>query len=145
MTSKSKKLLTVVALLAVGVAGNLFYQRHDSQLRDVARTSVDWPSVSGMVTHSELEAQRSPVAGDKKIDFDIKVFYEYVIDNHLYRNDVVRFDQWRLSNNRKELLVSTYPVGKRVEVFYNPDDPDQAVLVRGSYDPPLLSNHEERP
>lgn len=133
MGKNSKALLAIAAIVALATAGNALYQRYDSHQRDLSRASALWPSVSGLITHSGLEARRSNTRSDKSTDFVVEVTYEYVVDNQLYRNDVVRFDQASLPNDRKELLVGAYPVGKRVDVFYNPDNPDQSVLVRGSY------------
>lgn len=118
---------------AVSAAGYYFYQHYDRNMSAVANASMTWPQVSGLVTHSDLEYRRRESASAKQTDYRVAVSYEYVVDDQVYRNDVVRFDQQMLSNARKETLVSSYPVGKRVDVFYNPEDPGQSVLVRGSY------------
>ncbi|MDJ0699185.1 MAG: DUF3592 domain-containing protein [Woeseiaceae bacterium] len=133
----NRNLRTILAIVASGVfaaGGNVLYQRYDRDLTELARASTDWPSVPGLVNHSELEFQRKNTGAGKKTDYRVEIVYEYVVDDQLYRNNVVRFDQGELTSKRKELLVSSYPVGRRVEVFYNPDDPDQSVLVRGSYE-----------
>ncbi len=134
MNRNLKTMLAIVASGTIAAGGNLIYQRYDRDLTELARASSDWPSVPGLVNHSELEYRRKNVGAAKRTDYRVEVVYEYVVDDQLYRNDVVRFDQSNLTSKRKELLVSSYPVGRRVEVFYNPDDPDQSVLVRGSYE-----------
>lgn len=133
MGNNIKAVLFLLLLAAITVAGNVLYQRYDDRMRKLAASSVDWPAVPGLITHSELEARRNKVGTGKKTRYTINIVYEFVVNDKVFHNDVVRFDQGSLSTNRKQLLVSAYPVGKRVEVFYNPDDPDQSVLVRGSH------------
>lgn len=133
MNRNLRTTLTILALGAAAASGNLLYQRYHANLDELSRDSNDWPSVPGLVTRSGLESHRNHVGARKRTEFDVDVSYEYVVGDTVYRNDVVRFDQGELSTNRKELLVSSYPVGRRVEVFYDPDEPDQSVLVRGPY------------
>lgn len=133
MNRNFKSILAIVALGVIAAAGNVLYQRYDRDLNELSRASIDWPSVPGLVNRSELEFHRNNVGTGKKTNYRVEIIYEYVVDDQLYRNDVVRFDQGELSTESKQLLVSTYPVGRRVEVFYDPDDPGQSVLVRGPY------------
>lgn len=128
---KTAAVLVSIALLAAG--GNVLYQRYATQVATLSEESVDWPVAPGLVTHSELEFRRNAIGAGPKTNYDVRVRYEYVVDGQLYSNDVVRFDQDMLGNERKRLLVSEYPVGKRVDVYYNADNPGVAVLVRGSF------------
>lgn len=133
--SKNLKLgLAILIFSSAAAGGNVLYQVHDKNPSELAKASINWPSVSGIVNRSELEFHRDEIGADRKTDLRIFVTYEYVVEDRLYRNDVVRFDQGKLPGVRKELLVSAYSAGQRVNVFYNPDDPDQSVLVRGSYE-----------
>ena len=127
---KTAATVVLVALLAAG--GNVLFQRYATHVDALSDASLDWPAASGLVTHSELEYRRNEIGTGEKTNYDAMVRYEYVIDDQLYSNDVVRFDQGMLSNDRKRLLVSEHPIGKRVAVYYNPDDPGQSVLVRGT-------------
>jgi hypothetical protein len=133
MNRNPGKILAILALAAVVAGGNVIYQRYDTNLHELSRASSDWPAVRGLVTVSNLEFRRNNAGAANGTEFDVDVTYEYAVDERVYRNDVVRFDQDELTNDRKELLVSAYPVGRRVDVFYDPDDPDRSVLVRGSY------------
>lgn len=133
MANNLKSVATVAALGVLSAGGYYLFQQYDRELSDVAEASMNWPQVPGLVVQSNLEYRRRESVNSRKTDFRIEVSYEYVVDDRVYENDVVRFDQRNLSNADKELLVSAYPVGKRVDVFYNPDHPGQAVLERGSY------------
>ena len=100
----------------------------------VASESHEWPSVLGVVMRSDLEARQRKRPGQPHMtQHYVRVTYEYIIDEARYENDVVRFDQASLTRTQKERLVSAHPVGRPVEVFYNPTKPGQSVLVPGSY------------
>lgn len=128
---------TIIILLVIALIGGVIavlYVRHYERMTIVARESLEWPSVTGLVTHSNLET-RLRKTGSKKNQSQhwVEVRYEYVVDGERYENDVVRFNQHSLSRSEKARLVSDHPVGRRVEVFYDPSDPDESVLVRGSW------------
>lgn len=134
MKPKTTKLLQLIAMAAVAGGGHVLYQHFDANQADLARASMDWRSVPGLVTRSNLESRRNRIGARKTADFDVEVDYEYVVGETVYRNDVVRFDQGQLSTGEKKRLVGTYPPGRRIEVFYDPENPGRSVLVRGSYE-----------
>ncbi len=122
----------VAAALALG--GSYVYDRYNSEMTAVAADSYDWPSVLGVVTSSDFETRHRKRPGQPHMaQHYVRVTYEYIIDEARYENDVVRFDQASLTRTQKERLVSAHPVGRPVEVFYNPTKPGQSVLVPGSY------------
>jgi hypothetical protein len=133
MPDALKNIIVILVLGGLLVGGLYLYQRHDQHMQTVSAESLGWPSVSGLVTHSSLETTRKQSGGAKTTQHRVDVIYEYVVDDHVYRNDVVRFDQGQLSTRNKERLVSTHPVGMTVQVFYDPASPGRSVLVRGSY------------
>mgnify|MGYP000023547280 CR=1 FL=1 len=134
MSNSAKNFIVVIAVVVLTVGGAYLYGRYDKHMTAVSRESLEWPSVAGLVTHSNLEVHRSNVgAQSNKLRHRVDVEYEYVVDGRRYENDVVRFNQNNLSRKDKERLVSAHPVGRQVEVFYNPSDPAESVLVRGSY------------
>lgn len=133
MHSGRKNIVILLVIAGLTGGGAWLYARHDEQMTSVSRASAGWPSVDGLVTHSNLEAYRSNVGTNRKTRWRLEITYEYVIGNVVFENDVVRFDQDELSTSDKKDLVSAYPVGRKVQVFYNPERPKQSVLVRGSW------------
>lgn len=133
MPGALKNIVTVLVVGGLLVGGLYVYQRHDQHMQKVSADSLNWPSVSGLVTRSNLETTRKRTGNTKTTQHRVEVIYEYVVNDRVYRNDVVRFDQSKLSTKDKERLVSTHPVGMTVQVFYSPESPGQSVLVRGSY------------
>lgn len=135
MATLAKNTIALVLVAAVGAGGYLACGSHASDMQTLSEASLDWPVVPGLVTRSTLEHRHQRSPGPDTRDSRVEVSYEYVVDGTVYRNDRVRFDQQMLSDGRKEALVNAHPAGKPVEVFYDPDDPDQSVLVRGSWAP----------
>jgi hypothetical protein len=134
MSDGAKNTIVILAVLALAAGIVYLYGRYDEHMNALSRQSLEWPSVSGRVTRSNLDSYRVKVGSERhKTRYRVEVRYEYVVDNHRYQNDVVRFNQNNLTRKEKAEIVSTHPVGRHVEVFYNPDDPDESVLARGSY------------
>ena len=128
---------TAVAFLllgAISAGGYFLFQQYDRDVSALATASISWPRVAGLVTSSDLEYWRAKAGNSEgATEARVRVSYEYVVDGQLYENDVVRFDQQMLSREQKEILIGLYPAGKRVDVFYDPDDPALSVLVPGSW------------
>ena len=95
-----------------------------------ARQSAVWPQAQGIITTSHVEARYSQHFREN--------FYYGVIE-YDYRIAAARFHGARLSFNKVHpsteqswrLIVDSYPVGKRVTVYYDPRDPAFAVLEPG--------------
>lgn len=128
-----KTAILLLAVTALAAGGSYFYSHNDQHKTEVAIDSQDWPSVSGLVTYSNLEARGKKMGRQLTTDFRVQVGYEYVVDGNRFENDVVQFNQNDLTTAEKELIVSTHPKGRQVEVFYDPDAPERSVLVRGSW------------
>ena len=87
-----------------------------------------WPSVRGIVKESSVEENWQSEGGTV---YRPKIVYSYRVNDCEYESD--RSFSWIRSGWRKRAakIVERYPQGGNVEVFFNPDDPSQAVLERG--------------
>lgn len=120
-----------LAAIAIGVG--LFFFFRD---RNLAKESNNWPSVEGIIVQSEVDEWRKR---NKKSKFpkyittyDPEIRYEYEIDGKSYTNSKIDFrshDRYR--SNYAKGIVAKYPVGKKVEVFYDPSSPVRSVLETG--------------
>jgi hypothetical protein len=128
-----KTIVTLLAVMLIAVGAGYLYSRYDQHMSEVAADSLHWPSVTGLVTRSNLEARKKKVGRQSTTDFRVEIDYEYIVDGERFENDIVQFNQDNLSTKEKELLVSTHPAGRQVTVFYNPGKPQQSVLVQGSW------------
>ena len=128
-----KTLFTAFIILSLSAAGNHLFVHHNERMKALSNESLHWPSVTGLVTYSGLESRQRKISSQRQMDYRMEISYEYIVDDERFENDVVRFNQRNLSRPEKELLVSTHPKGRQVKVFYNPEKPQQSVLVRGSW------------
>ena len=96
-----------------------------------AKQSKDWMTAPGKVVYSDVDVQYSSDSdGDSSTTYGAKVVYEYDVVGIHYEKDRIAFNAGVRSNNYKKhaAIAANYPVGKAVTVYFNPDDPDDAVL-----------------
>lgn len=92
------------------------------------KASQAWPSTTGRVLFSSVEQRRRR----KKRDFYCpKVRYEYTVSGKQYQGGALSFGQMVLSDyDAAAQKAAQYPVGSMVQVYYNPENPADAVLER---------------
>ena len=94
-----------------------------------ARASSTWPTVEGQVTRSEVTTSTDSDGDDS---YSPEVTYEYLVDDQAYENTTIKFGENSYSSRRRaQEIAATYPVGKQVDVFYDPKAPGRSVLEPG--------------
>jgi hypothetical protein len=85
-----------------------------------------WPTTTGRVLHSQVEYRRSHRSGS----YYPAVLYEYQVMGQRYQSTTLSPGlEYGLSfRGRVQARVDKYPAGSMVTVYYNPDNPAQAVL-----------------
>lgn len=92
-----------------------------------ARASGLWPSTPGKVTSSQLMVG----GGRSKRWYKAQVVYLFSVNGRDYTSERVFFGDSRSNRSGKQqAVVDRYREGAEVEVFYNPQQPEQAVLER---------------
>ena len=124
-----EKMALAVLFLAVGIVIAAFsYNGYRTSM-----ASKSWPSVIGSIIQSEIEKQTSTSGEGTTKKTTVKEYpkiaYQYHIDGQRYKSAKISFLS---SIGSARQVVSRYPQGKTVPVYYNPDMPEQAVLVPGS-------------
>lgn len=112
---------------AVGVGVLVLYRRGKQKVQE----SSTWPSVAGKVleayvsSHTETDSEGEGVEA-----YAPRVVYEYEVNGVAHRSDRLAIGPVATSRNRRsaEQEVARYPVGGEVRVFYNPQNPAEAVL-----------------
>ncbi len=93
-----------------------------------ARVSENWPSTGGQITYSDVRVDHDEDGTTYHADID----FAYVVDDHRYTADTVSFGQYGSSNrSHAEEILARYPVGQAVTVYYDPAEPETAVLEPG--------------
>lgn len=121
--------LRLLPLVFVLVGGVILYFGVRQILR--ANASHSWLSVTGVVMVAELgkHVGRDP---DDATTYSADISYDYVVNDHSYVNGAVDFGSVQTSDpSTARRVLKRYPVGLQVPVYYNPDDPQDAVLEPG--------------
>ena len=87
-----------------------------------AKASVAWPSVPGVVAFSGMVRD----TGGDSDSFTPVVTYSYTVNGQMLQSSRVRF-----SPVKSKKILALYPVGNRVQVFFDPQRPSTAVLEKG--------------
>jgi Tfp pilus assembly protein PilV len=127
-TWRSFKLIFVVC---VGLFGALLLILGlYSSIMDTSASS--WPVTEGTITSSQVESWGS--GAHDPIDYRPAITYQYQVGGKTYNGSQissgatfyggVNVDEYEQAN----AIVSNYPVGSIVEVHYNPNNPNNAVL-----------------
>jgi hypothetical protein len=96
--------------------------------------SKNWPLAEGKVTSSYVQKQvRSIKDSSKKPTYYPKVRYQYLVGGNRYTSDRISFSggEGGEKKSEAEAVVDRYPSGQKVIVYYDPNDPQRAVLERG--------------
>ncbi len=115
------------------IGGYMAYKYIAKPFQEEAEASLEWPSVTGEITYSDMNSHISD--GTKMYSVDIR--YSYVIDNKTYNGagiTVADNSGAVSSTSSKSSVVKTlkkYPKGKQVKVYYDPDFPESSVLETG--------------
>jgi hypothetical protein len=107
--------------------------------------SKHWLSTKGVITSSDLDAHLSTDdEGFQTTTYLAKINFSYEVDGIKHDSDRINFDYgMRTSNLRKQqAIIEQYPANSEVTVYYDPDDPTQAVMekrVNGAFTTILVS------
>lgn len=143
--SRDGSALGIGILLLLGtifaVAGYCMAEYWGKPTLKQAKESVNWPTTMGVIEESQVKTHR----GDDSTTYSPYVLFRYEVDGQEIRSDMVYMGANFSSNNRSahQKVVTKYPVGAEVKVYYKPDDPFIAILEPGTtymgYFPLVLS------
>ena len=93
-----------------------------------------WPSVSGRITGSTVRTRGriKPLGIGGQRFHDFTVTYSYEVRGSAWRGHRIKFGEYGFgSYGDVEALKDRYREGARVTVYYDPDNPSDAVLEPG--------------
>ncbi len=122
---------TLIFSLFAVIGGGIVYLGYLSYVKSQA--SKSWPTTQGSVVSSEVTAHRSrSKKGHHRTTYGANVRYEYTVNGVQYSSDKISFGEYRThSRGPAQATVDRYPPGAEVVVYYNPDQPEEAVLEPG--------------
>jgi hypothetical protein len=118
-------------LVFAGIGAFLIYQ--SVRGRQKADASQSWPSTSGQITEASVSHHTSTDSdGDTNDHYTPKVKYTYLAIGQEYKGDKLGFgfQQSFGSLPKAQAALARFPVGAQVTVYYDPNNPAEAVLER---------------
>lgn len=93
--------------------------------------SRNWLETPCVILRSEVILVNSDAYAPQKNTYKIQINFNYIFDGQSYIGSKYNFDEKAsLYHNRKEDIVSAFPVGLKTKCFVNPKEPSTAVLYR---------------
>ena len=84
----------------------------------------DWPKVRGTIIYSRMVGPTGKAS--------VQIRYNYAVGNQTYKGQHVSFaDAFHIRMFGIESIVSRYPKGTRVWVYFDPENSQKAVLEKG--------------
>ncbi|WP_164021548.1 DUF3592 domain-containing protein [Pyxidicoccus trucidator] len=134
-------LSTISVILAVTGLGVLVWGLR--RMQQIARTA-DWPTTEGTIRSSTVTSREvAPINAETSYDDDApkpapqilyrpEVEYTYTVDGQSYTGTSLGKDVVEVSSKQHaQAHAARYPRGTPAKVFYDPEDPSQAVLEPG--------------
>ncbi len=130
---------STIGVLAIGIALTVLgvflgYIGIDTY-RDGKETE-SWTATTGRVLSSTVDldtrTERRNGRTQTKKTYTPLVSYEYTVDGVRYEGDNIRADDHGGGSDRAYEIAGRYPDGAETTVYYDPDSPEDAVLVRGA-------------
>jgi hypothetical protein len=119
-----------LALVCLGIVGFFSILALSNRLdKEAIRKQLRWSSTFGKVIYSESTVKESNPGGESGISVNYavtKVRFSYTLEDTAYFGE----QQWTHSGLSKENrpLAMKYPSGSQVIVYYNEDNPSEAVV-----------------
>ncbi len=126
MSGSAISLLVTIPFVIVGVVFLIL----GLNARRRASIAKSWPQAMGQILSSGVEARRSRSGSGTSTTYYLRVVYTYQVSGQQFTNDRVTVGTpVGLGNYRAvEKRAAAYPSGSSVMVYYNPDNPADAVL-----------------
>lgn len=94
-----------------------------------AKAAQSWPSISGTVDRTDVvQHEDSDSEGNSSVTYEPVVEYSYSVMGQPYTGKRIAFGTNRYNYKKAEEIVTRYQAGSRVNVYYNPEKPKDAVL-----------------
>lgn len=119
----------MTALSGFGLATALFALAMGRMTQRAAR----WPVARGRIVESGVDAfvlRRDPDDSSRSLQYRPRVVYSYEVNGRTYSGDRLAMGTVASSSlvAMAQKTADEYPVGREVQVHYNPDGPGESVL-----------------
>jgi hypothetical protein len=93
-----------------------------------AKASTHWPTVQGKVIFASMRTD----SGGDNTTYHADIQYDFCVDGVTFTGKRVAYGDYGSSDTQHaERVLSRYPVGTKVAVYYMPDRPEECLLEPG--------------
>lgn len=129
--SKSSPIITLVVGVAFIISAWQINIHFSVPMTEEAKASESWPTSMGTITNSEVNQS----VDDGTTMYSAEINYQFIVENKSYTGNKISLASGgtstsSLSEIKKDL--QKYPIGKEVTVYYDPELPNNAVLIPGA-------------
>lgn len=126
----TQELIMKFIWIGAGVFAGILLLATVVKLREVWRCR-NWLTTSGRIVTSKVESRPCTGVGEKAGtmgNFPL-VTFEYTVRGRLFQGSRISVGE-QAADVGVESMLDKYPQGAEVDVYYNPDDPEESVLER---------------
>ncbi|MDD5466249.1 MAG: DUF3592 domain-containing protein [Anaerolineales bacterium] len=120
-----------LCLLFAGIGTFLIYK--GLQARKKAEASQGWPATTGQITQAQVSrSTHTDSDGDTSTSYTPHVEYSYRVAEQEFTGKNITFGLTQSFSQpaKAQAVLARYPVGSQVSVYYDPNQPGDAVLER---------------
>ena len=132
----AKTVEIVLRVVGTGMIGIGAFTAYGSiRMRLKTAQAHQWPTVTGTIVASDLESKIDRNTDRKPIRvYNAAIRYAYTVGGKTYESDQIQLGGTSETSRPEEFerTVARYPEGKRVTVYYDPDDAGTATLEPGA-------------
>ena len=122
----------VYIIISVGISACLIFYGINMLIKGKASNS--WPVCQGTVISSDIDQESKTDSYEKQtVSYRANVVYSYLVDGKAFRSNRIAFETYSTSQKGKALtIVNRYPAGEIITVYYDPANPNSAILEKGT-------------
>lgn len=116
-------------IVLFGIAGAVMIFKYFQEQKE-ADESQGWSSTIGKITKSSIQREASYESSNTLYFPEVEYLYEFLGTE--YTGNRITFGGSTGNSNRKksEETLAKYPVGKSIPIYYDPNNPQDSVLIR---------------
>jgi hypothetical protein len=96
-----------------------------------SRKAASWPSTVGTIRKAEIYREQSTDYESTSASLGVRVKYTFQASGQQHVGKRIRFDNVLYATNKQaQKALEDYPIGKPVQVFFDPQNPDNCVLQK---------------
>jgi hypothetical protein len=116
----------ILILFWAGFLVGLWWLKRAASRFFLAKASVTWPATEGKITASKIEEVR----GNRGTAYHARIRFSYAIQGKAFSANTPKYGYYHDYGNVR-ILTKKYPKGSKAQVFYDPENPSNAVLEPG--------------